>query len=481
MEGSTRTGTLAEPTAELSAGAAALERRAVVVDRLRESDRDVARAVAVRLERVNAFRLEAEAANSDPDASREDAAGARARVRFQVSPDIERRSVRAELAAALRISERAAETQLEMAKALVTELTSTMDALRAGEISERHARLIWEHWCQVPDADRPVFEEQALQAARKLSPARLVGKLRDLQERLHPETATERHRAAVGGRDVWLDPLADGTAILSIRDSAEKLVAAQHLIEDYARGIAADPHETRTLAQVRADVATGFLLTGELGDQTIVPTAHVVVPALSLAGVSEELAILEGYGPVDLATARTLLADAEEFIRVVTHPVTGTVLAVDSYKPTKALRRWLQIRDETCRAPGCGRRAAYCELDHTLELARDHGPTAFDNLAYLCVNHHKLKSLTGWSYRHLDRFGTLEWTTPLGEKYITEPAVKMRAGPHLDDAIRQAMLEHDQPPPEFNDRIPDDLYAQWQAEMDDELDALRAARIVLSG
>ena len=465
----------------LSPGAALLERRAAVVEALREADRDVARAAAVRLERVNDFRREAEAANSDPDALRDDAGGARARVRFRLSPEIERRSVRLELAAALRISEQTAQTQLAMAEALTSELTATMDAFRAGDITERHARILWEHWCQVPAADRPEFERLALAAARKLSPTRLKRKLRDIQERLHPDTAIERHRAAVDTRDVWVDPLPDGMAIFSTKQPAAVAVAAQQRIEENARGIAADPDETRTLAQVRADVAAEFLLNGELGNRTIVPTVHVTVPVLSLLGQSEELAIVDGYGPVDLETARKLTADAPAFTRLLTHPVSCTVLSIDSYKPSAELRRWLRIRDETCRVPGCGRRAAYCELDHTRERAADNGPTAFDNLAYLCVNHHKLKTLTGWTYRHLDRFGTLEWTSPLGEKYITEPAVRMRGAPHLDDAIRKALREHDVPPPEIPDRIPDDLYAQWQAEMDAEIAADRAAGLNLAG
>jgi hypothetical protein len=398
-------------------------------------------------------------------------------VRFTLSPDIERRSVRAELALALRISERAAETLLAMAEALTTELTATFDALREGVIGERHARLIWEHACQVLEADRAVFEEQALGAARRLSPARLVRRLRDIQERLHPDTATIRHQAALGTRDVWLDCLADGMAILSVRDSAEKLVAAQQLIEDHARGINADPGETRTLPQLRADVATEFLLNGQLGDVTIVPTAHLVIPALSLAGMSEELAILDGYGPIDPDTARTLLAGAEELIRLVTHPVTGTILAVDSYKPPKALRRWLQIRDRTCRHPGCGRRATTCELDHSIEHATHNGPTAFDNLANLCTGHHTIKTATGWTYRHLDRFGTLQWTTPLGQTHLDQPAVKMRGTPHLHDTLQHAQLELDElpPPPEHEDRIPDDLYTRWQIEMDAEIAADLAA------
>jgi Domain of unknown function (DUF222) len=481
MEGSNRTATPdIEPDA-LSAAAAVLERRAAVVDRLREKDRQVARAVAERLEAVNEFRLEAVAANRDPDDGRNDAEGARGRVRFSLSPEMERRSVKAELALALRIGERTAETLLAMAEALTTEFTATLAALRSGEISERHARMIWEHACHLPAADRPEFETLALVAARKLSPARLIGKLRDLAERLHPDTAIVRHQAAVETRDVWLDPLPDGMAELTIRDEAVNLVPVFNKITQHARALAADPEEPRTQPQLRADVATEYLGNGEFGELKIGLSAHIVVPALSLTGQCEELAILEGYGPIDLATARALLGDAEEFIRLVTHPVSGTILAVDSYKPPKALRRWLAIRDQTCRVPGCGRQAAYSELDHTIERASDHGPTAFDNLAYLCVKHHKLKTLTGWKYRHLDQFGTLEWTTPMGEKYISEPAVKMLGGPHFDDAVRRAMLEHDEPPPESADRIPDDLYARWQAEMDAELDALRAAGLLPAG
>jgi hypothetical protein len=146
----------------------------------------------------------------------------------------------------------------------------------------------------VPAADRPVFQELALQAARNLTPARLKGKLRDIQGRLHPDTAIARHRAAEETRDVWGDALPDGMAILSIKHTAEKVIAGQNLIEDYARGIAADPDESRTVPRCRADVAVEFLLNGELGDRKIVPTAHIVVPAVSLAGISEELVILDG-------------------------------------------------------------------------------------------------------------------------------------------------------------------------------------------
>ncbi|MFC0679985.1 DUF222 domain-containing protein, partial [Lysobacter korlensis] len=284
----------------LSPGAVALERRAGVVERLRELDRASARADAARLRGLNDLRVEAEAVHAGSAAALENAVGVRARVGFGESSDLERRSVRAEAAAALRISERVAGTQLEFAKALCTELTATMDALTVGDISEYHARLIWEHACLVPADDRRVFEEQALVAARRLSTARLKGRLRGIQQRLHPEAAIERHRQAVDTRDVWVDPAADGMAILSALLPAATAVAAADRIEEYARGITGDPHETRTVLQVRADVFAEFVLGGEAGAWRITPTVQVVVPALSLLGHSEELAILDGYGPIDL-------------------------------------------------------------------------------------------------------------------------------------------------------------------------------------
>ncbi|MFC0682762.1 DUF222 domain-containing protein, partial [Lysobacter korlensis] len=115
-----------------------------------------------------------------------------------------------------------------------------------------------------------------------------------------PEAAIERHRAAVERRDVWVDPAADGMAILSALLPAATAVAAADRIEEYARGITGDPHETRTVPQVRADVFAEFVLGGEAGAWRITPTVQVVVPALSLLGHSEELAILDGYGPIDL-------------------------------------------------------------------------------------------------------------------------------------------------------------------------------------
>jgi len=90
-----------------------------------------------------------------------------------------------------------------------------------------------------------------------------------------------------------------------------------------------------------------------------------------------------------------------------------------AYRPPKALRRYLHSRDKTCRFPGCTRRAAACEPDHTIEW-QDGGTTDAGNLAMLCRKHHALKSMGAWTYQHSSPTGDLKWRSPLGREYNTE-------------------------------------------------------------
>lgn len=164
------------------------------------------------------------------------------------------------------------------------------------------------------------------------------------------------------------------------------------------------------------------------------PTVVVTVPVLTLLGRSDEPGCLDGYGPIDPDTARALAANAPSFVRVLTHPETGAVLSVgrDRYTVPADLRTWLRIRDETCRFPGCQRRAVRADVDHTVPFREGghRGATAAENLAHLCPSHHRLKHMTRWSVsQHAD--GRLTWTSPTGRVHTTEPAVRLepRDGP----------------------------------------------------
>ena len=56
--------------------------------------------------------------------------------------------------------------------------------------------------------------------------------------------------------------------------------------------------------------------------------------------------------------------------------------------PDARLRRLLQARDRSCRFPGCGA-GQFLHAHHVVHWA-DGGPTDIDNLALLCVRHHRV-------------------------------------------------------------------------------------------
>ncbi len=102
-----------------------------------------------------------------------------------------------------------------------------------------------------------------------------------------------------------------------------------------------------------------------------VPKVYVTVPVLTLLGHSEQPAELDGYGPIDADTARRLAAHAPSFRRILTHPETGAYLSYGrkTYRAPADLAGYLRIRDGGCRFPGCSRRAARSDIDHTTDWA----------------------------------------------------------------------------------------------------------------
>lgn len=161
-----------------------------------------------------------------------------------------------------------------------------------------------------------------------------------------------------------------------------------------------DPRDARTLTQLTADVFTDAVsagLSGDVGTDTgrtkagsalgsgstfrrISPTVTVTVPALTLLGITDSPAVLEGYGPIDADSARALAGQSKVWYRMLTDPKTGAPIALDrtKYRPTKAMKRYLRYRDGTCRFPGCNRAATHCDLDHT-KAAEFGGPTECEN------------------------------------------------------------------------------------------------------
>lgn len=354
-----------------------------------------------------------------------------------------RRAFRAELACALLIPESTADRLTSDAETLVNSLPATLAELRGGRIRERHVRILVDQLGDLDPDDRAAIELVALPLAATMTAAKFERRVRSLRERRVPDDHAERNRRARDDRDVVVHPERDGMAWLGARLPAVDAIAIHTRLDATARSLRR-AGDSRTLAQLRADLFCSVLLEGEgsgatgaaVGDratfQAIRPQVIVTVPMMSLLGREATPATLEGYGPIDGDTARRLVSDCPSLQRLLTHPVTGAELVLDRtrYRVTEELRTWLRVRDGGCRFPGCGQRAGRCDIDHTHDFALD-GLTAHNNLAHLCRSHHVLKHSSSWSVRQpAQRAGDLEWTSPLGRRYITEPAFeRMPAGP----------------------------------------------------
>ncbi|KJL47915.1 hypothetical protein RS84_01543 [Microbacterium hydrocarbonoxydans] len=364
--------------------------------------------------------------------------------------DLTIRTVAAELGAALRVSDRTVQRRMAEASYLVERFPRVWQAQGAGRISAGHARVIVEAGEHLDDpAGRDAYSEQIIGFAETESPNRVGRMARRVAERFESRSLDDRHKDARAKRRVWVREHPDGMAELGVFGPAALIHGAFDRITAMGRALqagpsspgasfgpaasgasAADPEpasDTRTLDEVRCDLALDVLLTGApAGHDTpdgllaaITATVSVTVPALSLAGVDSTPAELNGRCPIDLSTAKALAGAASGWDRVLTHPITAGVLAVDRYRPSADLRRHLQARDQRCRFPGCGMPARDSDLDHTVDHALG-GATTHANLGALCRRHHVLKHHTPWHVEHLEG-GVYSWTSPTGQVYIDRP------------------------------------------------------------
>lgn len=336
--------------------------------------------------------------------------------------DIAQSAAIADLAVRLSISEATVASLARHGEVLRDRAPRLWAAFGEGEVSAANARAtatVLESLPDDPGVDGLV-DARAVELAR-LVPPRFRERLRAYRERVHPESMAARHERARCERRLWREHDRDGMAFLELHlGSAEAELAWQH-VDAAARHLAARDDEARTLDQLRADVAAD-LLTGRSTPETAPRvTVGVLVPMLTLLGQSDEPGRLDGRVPIDADTARRLAGGATSFHRLLTHPVTSTILDVDrtTYRPPADLVRWLRLRDVTCRFPGCGIPAARCDLDHTVAWAQG-GPTSDRNLGHLSGKHHTVKHESLWSAEnHGD--GTVTWTSPTGFTVGSDP------------------------------------------------------------
>jgi len=219
-------------------------------------------------------------------------------------------------------------------------------------------------------------------------------------------------------------------------------------------GVDADVPDARSIDELRADMFADLLLAGApvgheglTGLGAIHARVQVTVPVLTLMGRADAPATLAGVGPMDAGMARELAGASSGWDRVLTDPISGSVLAVDRYTPSMQLKRTLQVRDQHCRFPGCRQSVDRSDIDHTVDYALG-GTTREGNLAHLCRRHHTLKHATAWSVVQKPG-GVLAWTSPTGQSYPDVPTSSVMFKPVEDwnDAFARGAVASDDPPP----------------------------------
>ncbi|CAL4858553.1 DUF222 domain-containing protein [Microbacterium sp. MM2322] len=331
------------------------------------------------------------------------------------------RSVRLEVAGALRITEHAAGRLMGLGRALVYRYPTVLDSMSRAAITDTHATIIVDGLDQLESVREDLVAE-VLAAAEEMATGPFRRHVRRIVDREREATLAEQHAAAVTHRHVRVEPGVDGMAWLT----AHLPAVEAHAILGRLTAIAKTLDDERTLDHKRADVFGDLLIDGEttsLPDSArgIRPTVAITVPALTLLTGDGPAAQVDGVGPIPLDRARELCGAASGWMRVLTHPETGVVLSVgrEQYRPPADLRRLVAWRAARCMAPGCGIPADRCDIDHTIDWHHG-GHTDASNLAPLCRGHHTLKHHTDWRVRAKPG-GTLEWTSPAGRVYLVQP------------------------------------------------------------
>ncbi|WP_458041414.1 MULTISPECIES: DUF222 domain-containing protein [Bacteria] len=234
---------------------------------------------------------------------------------------------------------------------------------------------------------------------------------------LDQDGAEPKEQQAVRMRGVTLGVARDG--VVPLRGSLLPEVAAQfqricdaissprvadgvsfHPDSEGDSGFADDP---RTSAQKRHDALATALSVAASSEQ--LPTIGGAAPTLVISVRAEDLASDTGWAHVDgidepVSVRAAAHAGCAGVIQRVLLGENGRIQRIGTEERVfnRHQRRAIALRDGGCIIPGCGVRAAWCEIHHVVDHAEG-GPTHTDNGVLLCWNHHRFIDHGGWKIR----------------------------------------------------------------------------------
>ncbi|UEL28440.1 HNH endonuclease signature motif containing protein [Pseudarthrobacter sp. L1SW] len=381
--------------------------------------------------------------------------------------------VGAEIALARRESPARGGRLLGLARALATEMPRTLAALESGQLNEWRATLVVKETACLSAEDRCAVDEELAADTGSLAGAgdrAVTAAVRAAAYRRDPSSVAQRASRAANERTVTLRPAPDTMTRLTALLPVAQGVAAYAALTRHADTVRATgdgrasgdgrgkgdgratgegraTRDGRGKGQIMADRLVECL-TGTPAGITGIDIQLVMTDRTLLQGDSEP-ARLTGYGTVPAQWARKAVLGAAAgpesagpgaagpatdsgsagsaentglqvwLRRLYTAPAEGELVAMDSkarlFPP--GLRRFLQVRDDTCRTPYCD--APIRHHDHIIPWHTS-GPTTSHNGQGLCEACNHTKENPGWTARPDTRPGqrhSVELRTPTGHTY----------------------------------------------------------------
>lgn len=266
------------------------------------------------------------------------ARGARAGTR-----ELAYRSLRAELATALTLSEHSVDRELTLASALTHHYPAALAAMGSGMIAKLHAQVLADEGMVIGSGDDPVivqrraaYEQQVLAAAEVSTPGQLRPLARRLAEVWAQTALDERHRKARCHRSVTVVDAGDGMADLLAHLPLVEAVAIKDRLTQIARAAERGEREVRS-AEERAELAAECTAPHDETD-----SAHAHEGAVrqddsreSLSADGEAAASQSGFGA---RTRDQIRADA--FVEML---LEADVFSLATGSPTEAIRARIQL------------------------------------------------------------------------------------------------------------------------------------------
>jgi hypothetical protein len=327
-----------------------------------------------------------------------------------------------EVRAALSLTRRAAEHQVQLACDLGRRLPDVLAALGNGVIDLAKARVIIDGTSHLDPTRAHDVTSRVLDRAQDRTTGQLRALIRKLCVSVDPDDAARRYHQAVQQRVVFTRPDEAGTATLIASDLPPERAAA---VMDRLTGIAHNlktTNEPRTIDQLRTDIFLD-LLEGT-GDHQAYQRRGVVdirVDLTTLVGLDDNPGELAGYGPVIADITRQIATRHGSQWRTTVTNRQGDIVhsGTTRRRPDARTRRLVETRDQTCVFPGCRMPARNTDLDHRTPHSQG-GETNDEQLVAVCRHHHVNRHEYQWKHvRNPD--GSHTWTSPLGNTYTRPP------------------------------------------------------------